>query len=90
MNIIEAFQRGGRVRRSGWDEYYTPAELLATRNLLPNAILASDWEVEEPKITISTSEFDRAWNMALQTSIAEGTLGSVYRFSDLLKKELGL
>lgn len=82
MNIIEAFQRGGRVKRSGWDEYYTPSELLATRNLLPNAILADDWEVEERDVSITRQQFVLAWNKIVSSTAASTR--------DLLAKELGL
>lgn len=86
MNIIEAVRSGKPFRRKGdgdHDWMVAPIELSATN------ILANDWEIQEPRITITKTQFFEAFGqcfcepefkkMAMQSS-----------FGLLLANKLGL
>lgn len=86
MNIVDAFKSGKKIKRDTWDEYLTPSEVCAP-GLLPSAIVADDWEVEEDRISKASKNFKKAWNKALVRLPNEFSLGMLYAE---LCKELGL
>lgn len=85
MNIIEALKTGRKIKRAEQDYYYLstlePREEYA---FCVNDLLADDWEVEPPKVTITREHFDKAWFSA--TGRSPGSSG-IY---EILVKELGL
>lgn len=90
MNIIEAAKTGLPMRRPGWgwavwDHNKLVGESDGLRTLITQSdILADDWEVDEPKVTITRRDLERAW-LALWNSDVTPQL----RWT-ALAKELGL
>lgn len=62
MNIIDAFQSGKKVRRKGWKDWWRPDDLVRKRRLALTAILADDWEVENPAVKTRHEQFNPAWD----------------------------
>lgn len=83
MNIIEAIKSGKRFRRRGQPRYL---ELFHDIDLCLSAvdITADDWEVEEVRVTVSRSQFNAAWDKAIDTSVS-----TIDRHA-IICKELGL
>ena len=82
MNLIEAIKSGKRFKRPHWDIYYSN-QMEEELQLSIEELLAEDWEVEEKQVTITLSQFTRAWNRAL-------TSGNEPLVYDSIVKELGL
>lgn len=78
MNIIEAARSGKPFKRRHWEYTWQDGYVRGLRNGIED-FLADDWEIEEKRVTISESEFDKAWFKV--------TRGLYYR--DDFKKELG-
>ena len=88
MNIIEVVKRGKRFRRKGWDSWLEEHEI---SQMIRADILADDWEVESPPVTITREQFDAAWSEAVQKAGGRNlTYGNYECFSDLVAEELGL
>ena len=85
MNIIEAFKSGKRVRREGWNNWWMPTTLITKHGLLVGCILADDWEVEEPTIRITRTEYYNAYKTAECEAKESG-----FHHADVLAKWLGL
>jgi hypothetical protein len=85
MNLIEAIKSGRRFRRSSWtsrDYYPTDSGWV---NLPIEAVVADDWEVEEPTSTITLEQFDKAWSDALEIGLPNNL-----RAYKALRRGLGL
>lgn len=100
MNLIEAIKSGKRFRRKSWT---SPKNWLTEKgelNLnhcleLPiDAIIAGDWEVEQPPATITREQFDAAWSKLWPQDAYNDSLNSINCYTklerDALAKELGL
>ena len=64
MNLIEAIKSGKPFRRTSWGsrQFIDPR---SDRLDLPlDAIVADDWEVDEKKVTLTSTEFHEAWSNA--------------------------
>jgi hypothetical protein len=85
LNLIEALKSGKRIRRTSWTtrDYYPIDD--GRVNLPIEAIIANDWEVEEPSATITLSQFYEAWNAAVDIGLPNNL-----RARDLIAKGLGL
>ena len=64
MNIIDAVKSGKKFRRKANCWSWIAAETIAQCHFQPEDILATDWEIEERKVTITEGEFDAAWEVA--------------------------
>lgn len=91
MNIMQAIKSGKRFRRPTWGIYYSESHE-GFLELTPEDLLADDWEVVNPAVTITSEAFD---NAVRKVEV------KLYRLSGLtpvpiddflkeLKKELGL
>lgn len=83
MNIIEALSSGRPFRRPKWVGGYLLLKEVENFAFSVEDLLATDWEVEEKQVTITISQFTRAWNRAL-------TSGNEPLVYDSIVKELGL
>lgn len=88
MTIQEAIKSGKRFRRPGWIFHWCPAfkgpltdEVFD--NLLYSDIIATDWEVEDRTVGITSTDLATAWQRA--TYLCDGT-----PTHSVLAKELGL
>lgn len=61
MNIVEAFKSGKRIKRDTWDYFLTQSQVL-NGGLLPDAITADDWEVEQEPITLTREDAVLVYN----------------------------
>lgn len=69
MNIIQAVKSGKKIKRSGWNEWYsvtTATRFFRNKNgeEILEDILADDWEVHEPTIVVTKSKVMAAWRDA--------------------------
>lgn len=87
MNIIEAMKRGRAFYRKSWSDK-SPITFDELGKLAYEAVIADDWEVEERSVTITSSQFDAAWEKACSSQAPAGHWLSWFR--DFLKKELKL
>jgi len=78
MNIIEAAKTGLPMRRKGWNNWYKNAGCIAYK---VEDIPADDWEVDEPKVTITRRKLNRAFNK---------TQSEGHGWFELFAEELGL
>lgn len=62
MNLIEAVKSGRPFRRVAWlkTDYRNPDSW--SQSFLKQDILADDWEIQEPTVTITRSQFWEAVN----------------------------
>ena len=89
MNIIEVFKSGKRFRRTSWEGNVW----FKTSDIVPwskSDILADDWEVEEIQVTITSKEFEAAWQRAMQKSNTLECLVKILEIRELVARELGL
>ena len=92
MNLIEAIKSGKRFKRSIWgNENWV--ENREAKDWLKNAfsdVIAEDWVIEEPTITVTKSQVEQAWIKALKRwgSKAEYSSGDMTPIIELLE-ELG-
>lgn len=57
MSIVDAISSGKRIKRKHWTQYCENQETWFRRE----DILANDWEVEEPSVTVTYSQFWTAY-----------------------------
>jgi hypothetical protein len=90
LNIIEAINSGKRIKRKGWPEFQHYENHYQARHTGWEDIVAQDWEIEEPAISVTRSQVIEAWVRALKTWGArrEYSDGSITPIEELLK-ELG-
>lgn len=67
MNLIEAIKSKKPFRRKmadciGWTGWITPSNI---ESYIFNVteVMSNDWEVEEPSVTITRTQFEKAWQM---------------------------
>jgi hypothetical protein len=65
MTIIEAVNQNKPFKRQHWTSCFEPhrSDLL---NLTCEDLLATDWEVEEPRYMVTKGGLKRAWDIALR------------------------
>jgi len=84
MNIIEAVRTGKPFKRTGW-----PATEYQTINwhsgFSAEDVLAEDWEVESPLVTITQEQFTAAWVEAVTIGLPNNV-----RARNIIAKRLGL
>lgn len=89
MNIIEAVRSGKKFKRKGGFEYFdysTHEEFIIKKE----AILATDWEVEENKVEVTRTKFEKVWNIVrLNDNFYMQTTTQSKMFKEFCK-ELGL
>ncbi len=83
MNLIEALSSGRPIRRPKWIGGYLPLKEVENFAFSVEDLLATDWEVEEKQITITISQFNKAWSKAT-------TKHNRYLVYESLIEELGL
>lgn len=99
MTLIEATKTGKRIRRKYWTKYqgeetWWDVEMGLT-DLVPEDILADDWEVETTPVSVTREQFEEAWRTTCAVSRFVKELDSVQynaftAVRDILIKELGL
>ena len=57
MNLIDAVRSGERIKRRSWEQYHLAGALTFTTS----DILADDWQVEEPSVAVTYSQFWTAY-----------------------------
>jgi hypothetical protein len=57
MSIVDAISSGRRIKRKHWTQYHLAGALTFTTS----DILADDWQVEEPSVTVTYSQFWTAY-----------------------------
>lgn len=87
MNIIEAIKSGKPYRRKNSSKMFVPGYQY---DFEYSEVLATDWEVEEARVTITYSEFDAAWMEAVRKNKTFEGLVQQIEFRRLVAKELGL
>lgn len=92
MNIMEAVQSHKKFKRKTWANWYTMADLHSGDfNLFPADIIATDWEVYQNTVTITSQDFAAAIQKVANTLGTGPCINaqiSEYIFE--LQKELGL
>lgn len=88
MNIIEAAKTGLPMQRKAWAEgvrivFSDPLDIRDI-GLSQTDITADDWEVDEPKVTITRRDLDKAWDDAGGSHSLSST------FVDAMARSLGL
>lgn len=70
MNIIEAIKSGKRFKRPDWPEWCSEADIRDPEggylDITHDALLADDWEVEEPLVSITREQLYKAYAESLQ------------------------
>ena len=82
MNIIEAIKSGKRFKRKNGTAWLFNNEVYSYSR---DCILADDWEVEEPTIRITRTEYYNAYKTAECEAKESG-----FHHADVLAKWLGL
>lgn len=85
MTLIEALKSGKRIKRKQHISYCETGDAQWSAN----EVLATDWEIEEPKVTISRSDLARAWDIIARNTGAASLSKDNHMFSQLCT-ELGL
>lgn len=95
MNIIEAVKSGKKFKRPHWPAFVLEAEMREPVDgyyeILPEDLIADDYEVEETQVTITTRDFVAARKRVDNRLYSyTGTRAHISEYLDALQKELGL
>lgn len=102
MTLLEAIRSGRPIRRKGWGHWYKrrgcehndiyyrdDGSFDVALNVSPKIVIAEDWEIQEPTVTITRSQFWEAFE-----SVAEDWEGQHFTISKnlalILARKLGL
>lgn len=86
MNIIEAIKSGRPFKRKNSKSWFFTNGIYSYSN---DDIVADDWEVESPSVTIKRQQFYEAWAMASKI-MGEKRNPDCPEMVELVAKELGL
>jgi hypothetical protein len=84
VNLIEAIKSGKRFRRTSWTNRPWIDADIGRLDMPLDAIIADDWEIELPTVTINRHQFNEAWDDATHHEY------DLQKVREKLIKELGL
>lgn len=92
MSIIEAIKSGRPFRRQGgswlrkapfgnfWEHLSSEGKWAQTSFIVPDAIVADDWEIQEPSVTITRTEFYKAAQELFGFTIKGEGISSIWEY----------
>jgi hypothetical protein len=100
MTLIEAAKSGRPFKHKSWSGWYLTLDLdnecfrmsdgKAYGSMAPSYILSNDWEIQEPEVRITRTQFWEAYNAGLCAAEQKFHVGApyIYTQADFIASEL--